>query len=381
MRKLTFFALLFVILFLGACSDSNPVAPSENAPHPTGWLAVHADKPTVSAGYTECKGCHGINLEGNGKADSCYECHSFNNAPPFSTHPANWTEPYNDHRAFGALNGFNDCLPCHGTDLHGNGTAPSCFSSSSNDMTCHATGPREVPHALDDSFLNSANHGPMAKADLIVCQSCHGEAGSAGSNPRFNVGIFSAGGHGCEGCHEANTAHPTDWAGPNNTFHYSAKNIPTACTLCHGTALNGVDGVGRNCLECHSEVESFTLDCISCHGYPPIGEADVASSTGVDHRALNNIPYVFHTDCRFCHGVREAAETGHFDASSNYKLFDKTTDTIGEHWNGKINLNLIALPVVNNNSIGCTVCHANDSAHQMTRSGLPAALILMDYSD
>ena len=76
-----------------------------------------------------------------------------------------------------------------------------------------------LPHPVDGSFLNPANHGPAAKGltaafpdGLLDCQHCHAQPGGPGSNPRFNVGIAAAGGAGCEGCHNDFTAHPADGA-------------------------------------------------------------------------------------------------------------------------------------------------------------------------
>ena len=246
--------------------------------------------------------------------------------------------------------------------------------------------PEGVPHALDGSFLDPANHGPAAKKDLTFCQGCHGQPGGPGSNPRFDIGITDINntglvanpGHGCEGCHAPGYAHPENWAGPNDTFHYSAGNIQKACTLCHGVALDGAGGVGVSCLNCHAETRNFSLDCTACHGYPPSGTADVATASGVDHSVYGGAPD-FHQDCKFCHGVQESVEPGHFDAATNYKLFDKATDTIGDHWNGKVNLNAAVQPVYDTLSVGCTGCHDSDPVHRMRRSGLPLEVI--DYSN
>lgn len=377
MRKLSYLILLFAILLLNACSGSNSDAPSDTDAHPQDWLAMHAGEASASEDYRDCAVCHGVDFSGEGEVVSCYNCHSFNTEPPFSIHPAAWDDPDSDHRAYAALNGFSSCNACHGPGLRGNDLAPSCFSSDFSGSSCHADGPGEVPHLLDGSFLDSAEHGPMAKADLVLCQACHGEAGGSGDNPRFNVGIFSAAGTGCESgdCHAANYAHPQEWAGPNNTFHYSSENIQQACTLCHGEALTGPDsgGVGVTCVGCHDSVDDFTLDCAFCHGYPPVGEADVATTMGVDHSVFDTIAVLFpsHADCQFCHGLKESTAAGYFDAASGYTLFDLTTDTPGYHWDGQIQLNSAMKPVYDADSVGCILCHPDDSEYQVQRSDLP----------
>ncbi|MGB5883509.1 MAG: hypothetical protein WBG28_05360, partial [Desulfobulbales bacterium] len=217
---------------------------------------------------------------------------------------------------------------------------------------------------MDGTYLEGTNHGPDAKADLTACQTCHGEPGGPGSNPRFNIGIYSVNGTGCEACHGANYAHPADWAGPNNTFHYSASNIQNACTLCHGAALDGVGGVGGSCLGCHDSTTVFTLDCTFCHGYPPDGTPDAATDTGVAH---GNAAEDFHDICVVCHGMKETDTGSSFAAATNYLLFDKDTDSIGDHWDGAIDMN--ASPGYNEANWGCDIaCHANDVEHQLSDS-------------
>ena len=355
------FALLILLIIatstITACSSSNSSAPPDNQAHPLGWIASHAEDALATAGFADCTGCHGDNLQGSGDAVSCYSCHSFNTTPPFIIHPTSWTNAYVDHRGYAATYDSSVCASCHGSDLKGSPAAPSCFSATFDGRSCHPAGPGEAPHALDGSYLNGSAHGPDAKADLTACQACHAESGDPGTNPRFNIGIASAGGNGCESCHGVNYAHPASWAGPNNTFHYSAGNIQSACTLCHGTALDGAGGVGTSCLECHAEVTNFTLDCTACHSYPPTSHGDVASISS-------------HDECAVCHGMKESA-TGGFSASTNYNLFDKTTETPGDHWDGNINMNQSA--GYDQDQHGCDACHAI-SGYQMADSGLPVVL-------
>lgn len=316
MRAFSYPLILISLLALFGCSDGSSSAPASNAAHPEGWISQHG----VAA----------------------------KNTP-----------------SFGA------CVSCHGKDLRGAGGVPSCYSTSLNGQACHAGGPT-IPHALDGSFLLGSEHGPQAKADLVACQACHGQAGGAGSNPRFNLGIGDAGGKGCEGCHGERLAHPAAWAGPNNTFHYSAQNIQQSCTLCHGVALNGVGGVGVNCLGCHAETAHFTLDCNACHGYPPDGSLDSYIPLGVNHR--NAAAIEPHNVCVVCHGVKENATGGYFAAVPGYALFDKNTGTPGDHWDGRINMN--ATTEYNGSNYGCNaaLCHGNQAAYQLSDSGLPVEL-------
>jgi len=373
MRNLALLSLLFLALNLSACGDGNSDAPSDRAAHPSGWFTMHADEALNNAGYTECVGCHGADLTGSGDAVSCYSCHAYNTAPPFSVHPTSWSDAYNDHRADAASNGFASCAGCHGHDLRGRDPVPSCYTDSFGGRSCHAEGPSEVPHALDGSYRRGSSHGPDAKFDLTACQACHGELGGPGSNPRFNIGF---GENACEDCHTANYAHPQAWAGPNRSFHYTADNLDKACTLCHGVNLDGETGggIGVSCLGCHDSVTTFTLDCTFCHGYPPIDDLPAPPDLPltVDHRDVSDVG--LHVECFICHGMYETADGGRFEPASNYLLFDYDNDINGYHWDG--NIDMSADYKYNPDNYGCDAasCHPNSPAFQLYDSGLPVML-------
>ncbi|WP_020675252.1 hypothetical protein [Geopsychrobacter electrodiphilus] len=248
-RRFIFLILLLMPLIINGCGDGNPNAPTDNQPHPQNWLSSHPAAAQASADFAaDCTLCHAADLKGNDAAVSCYSCHVFNTSPPFTFHPADWTNPYVNHRGYGAQTDL--CKNCHGASLQGSTVAPSCFSTSYNAQSCHAAGPGLAPHPLDGSFLIGSTHGPVAKADLTMCQACHGQAGGPGSNPRFNRGIVSQGGTGCEACHGEYLAHPSNWEGYDGpTFHGTAGNMQNACTLCHGANLEG--GSGPSCASCH----------------------------------------------------------------------------------------------------------------------------------
>ena len=323
MRALFYAGLMLLTLAMFGCSNGNSDAPAPDAAHPQGWISQHGAAALQSPNFAEC-------------------------------------------------------TVCHGADLRGQGDIPSCYSVSFNGQSCHPGGPG-APHPLNGTFLDPANHGPAAKGltaafpnGMLDCQPCHAEPGGAGSNPRFNLGISSAGGQGCESCHGVNLAHPSDWAGPNDTFHYSvpAAVVQVSCTLCHGINLDGAGGVGVSCLGCHSSVTSFTLNCTFCHGYPPNGSADQAAPLGVAHRSVAAISP--HNVCVVCHGAKQNASGGYFSAVPGYALFDKSTDTQGDHWNGRINMNEDT--AYNEVNFGCDAagCHGN-AGHQLSDSGLPVA--------
>lgn len=324
LRQSATLILLIFLLAMTGCGDSSSSAPIDSQAHSATWIATHPAAALAAADFANCVSCHGTDLRGNATVVSCYSCHSFNTTPPFVVHPASWTNVYSDHRHYAADNGFTSCKPCHGADLTGSAAAPSCFSSSFNSQACHASGPQTVSHPLDGSYLNGAVHGPDAEQDLTVCQACHGELGGPGSNPRFDIGIDSVTGTGCEGCHGANLAHPDTWgADPSATFHNQAGHIANACTLCHGVALDGVGGVGPSCFNCHgANPADYPTGCLSCHGQPPNGQDPVGNTSpnrqGQHNRAGHTI-YISNTPsqtCQRCHFGAGSGTAGHFDTTN-----------------------------------------------------------------
>jgi|GEM_PF-688723 len=224
-------------------------------------------------------------------------------------------------------------------------TPPTC---ATNIVGCHPTQTREwsvtatgsAPHTVGSTYTLAAEHGADAKGlnptlfpnGLIDCQGCHGQPGGAGSNPRFNVGILSAGGNGCEGCHNDRTAHPSvssimavpresvDWF----DVSYTHNNVPTAryttaCALCHGASLGG--GIGPSCATgvCHvADPVVNNTGCISCHAQPPSG-AGLAGNVRPNragahtiHNALVGVTNV----CSTCHNGVGYGTAAHFDFSA-----------------------------------------------------------------
>jgi hypothetical protein len=344
MRKLGYLVVLAVVLLLNACSNGNSDSPNDTEPHPQKWFSSHPDEADESTDYADCGLCHGPDLQGSGDAVSCYSCHSYNTKPPFSFHPPDWTDDFIDHRAYATFNGNQSCKSCHGSKLKGYQSAPSCYSANYNGQGCHADGPQGVPHPLDSSYLSGVNHGPDAKTDLTSCQQCHGEQGGPGSNPRFNIGIYSAGGHGCESCHGVDYAHPEDWAlGPDEPVHFAAGNVQNACTLCHGVNLDGSDAVGVSCLDCHNvSPGAYPGDCVSCHGAPPNSNAPVNAERpnleGLHYRGGHSIVISLTPSetCNRCHLGGGSGTANHYDTSppADLTLPLEPLDTIVPVWDG-----------------------------------------------
>ncbi len=216
-----------------------------------------------------------------------------------SKHPDNWST---GHRS--AYRQTPDqCRDCHGIDLKGGITKVDCFNQAGLGQ-CHADkhGPRTITHQLP--FTNPLLHGVAARKDLAECHVCHGVAGTAGSNPRFNLAIGSLIA-GCEssGCHSINMAHPKLW-----TSHKDAGNQANACALCHGVNFGG--GSGPSCKSCHIGLLAGQLPqngmCTSCHA-----NGITLPNLGGSHAAHLLLPEMSH-NCQVCHSGGGMGSLGHY---------------------------------------------------------------------
>jgi predicted CxxxxCH...CXXCH cytochrome family protein len=102
---------------------------------------------------------------------------------------------------------------------------------------------------------------------------------------------------------------------------------------------------------------------------PPAVSHDTTIAVG-----LTVADIIAHNVCLVCHGMKESAAGGTFSSSANYALFNKLTDTIGDHWNGSINMN--SDTDYNENTGGCDAagCHGGGAPHTLPDSGLPVKL-------
>lgn len=294
------------------------------AGHPAGWASPDAHGVAAKSaadiaamtGFSTCQACHGAPFTGGAIAPSCVGtagCHGAGIESPHS--PAPWRGAGRRHSNTNTGNAAN-CALCHLSGRTppsyvpllsgGTGSQPGCF----NNTLCH--GSDVMPHPLP--FTDPTLHGPMAKADLTLCEACHAapSSGSAGSNPRFNVAIGGLQA-GCEstGCHAANLAHPAQWRGWTVTApggHRTAGNMANACALCHGATLAG--GTGPACSACHKAGSPLTLtNCTSCHAVPPAGSA--APNRPGAHPTHGSLADVVANGCGTCHNGGGSGTVNH----------------------------------------------------------------------
>ncbi|MBI5207358.1 MAG: hypothetical protein HY934_06145 [Candidatus Firestonebacteria bacterium] len=125
----------------------------EGQEHNDAWISQHAAK--VKENNTSCPECHGADYKGGVVKVSCYKCHlGGENGYP---HPMEWgidsTSVFMSHKIeINSENYSNSSCAlsyCHGSDLKGGvstiswGIAPSCYSSTFDNKTCHT----ELPEA------------------------------------------------------------------------------------------------------------------------------------------------------------------------------------------------------------------------------------------
>ena len=221
---------------------------------------------------------------------------------PQGNHPADWIST---HPSFAGL-GSEMCKSCHGDDLRGGISRVSCFSASFNGQGCHAGGPIQHPLGaawLDPTVGGVGFHGTQAKADLTVCQVCHGTPGTT----LFNGGSAPT---SCAACHPAATSHPTDWQGVRVIgpatpppaaaviTHRTSGNINAACAICHLVTGPGA-GPQPGAPSCFSADFTNALgQARACH---PGGPPAIHAVPFFDNTHFLATPATFAGNCSNCH--------------------------------------------------------------------------------
>ncbi len=302
------------------CFNGTMCHNNAGAPHAPGdaWLVAGTGfhGTDAKADLTYCQGCHGtpgtIDFNGGSAPTACSTstCH-----PAAKAHPTDWQASRTingvaiSHRSSG--NRDVACAICHKVDAAGAGpnpSAPSCFSSSfTNDLgqarPCHSGGPGSAPHALGEPWLDPATggtsfHGTEAKADLLVCQTCHGTPprGFAGG-----TGATTA----CTDCHTTADAHPTDWQGIRaistaSITHRNSGNRAVACGICHNVAAAGT-GPDPGAPSCFSaDFTNGNGQARTCHASGP-GEPNHPVPFFADTTHTQATTATFAGNCVTCH--------------------------------------------------------------------------------
>ena len=119
---------------------------------------------------------------------------------------------------------------------------------NSNSSTDFGTGPgttRAVSGIHPSDWLPSG-HETAAKVNILTCTDCHGNDFAGGTT---NIA--------CTKCHLGNqqSVHPVQWGNFAYALHgsYAKLNGTASCANvnCHGVNLEGVQGSGPSCTQCH----------------------------------------------------------------------------------------------------------------------------------
>lgn len=139
-KALSFAVLGVLALALSGCGDANPQATFDPATgtHPAKWVA-QGHSLAAEEDINGCAECHGEDLLGGISTKSCTKCHL---GSPTSVHPVLWGQAaYAMHPGYVQAHGTMSCAvaECHGTDLLGGASAPSCS------INCHQGGSAVAP--------------------------------------------------------------------------------------------------------------------------------------------------------------------------------------------------------------------------------------------
>lgn len=211
-------------------------------PHDSKWKDKLSNqfhgKFITNGNTTECQGCHGANLQGNGQQNkSCFNCHE--NYP----HTSEWktTSLHGRHYTSDLQLDKKNCHSCHGDKLTGSKTAPNC-------KNCH----EYFPH----SWASEREHGEVYIKNLessftFNCQICHGDDLLGGKSKVS-----------CNSCHDV-YPHPqfkyTNWTIPNNSHtiqggYYNQPSKP--CSNCHYDGMKKWKPLPK-CYECHRQLKTL----------------------------------------------------------------------------------------------------------------------------
>ncbi len=336
------------LIFLAACSDPEnaPTSPqAQVSVHESGWNIVASanfhGKALAAKQFdaSECRQCHGSQLDGGIVGVSCKTCHaSF-------PHPATgWVVGANSHIAFLKNNAYNlqSCQGCHGQNygtVKVNNSCLTCHTKPGGPEacnTCHGNSGGDPavltnvapPRGLDGETATTAPAVGAHQAHLAyfpsaslagTCQQCHalpqnfaaaGHIDADGkAEPLFNGDLVKL-------------ATENGARVPNPS--YNAASNTCAGTYCHGnwgllktgsqyTFIYAADKI-EGSSAAPKWTDPATVACGTCHGLPPTG-----------HNPFDL------TSCATCH-------QGVIDVNGN--IIDAT-----KHVNGKVNVFMQEYPM------------------------------------
>jgi predicted CxxxxCH...CXXCH cytochrome family protein len=211
--------------------------------HPDGWEAPEQHGPEMANQRMNCRSCHGDDLAGQGTAPSCDSCHQ----PTWRT----------------------DCVYCHGGGADQTGAPPrdvgAAVGTNAQSFVAHTrhvgttltvpltcsechTQPVDV---LSTNHAFDASRGGVAEVSLAGGRSPDGAYGGAGACSNLYChgdgqanGMIAdgAGSLSCAGCHPGMASDPTDWQGMSGEHdRHLGTSVDATCGDCHA-AVAAADG-------------------------------------------------------------------------------------------------------------------------------------------
>ncbi len=211
--------------------------------HPTGWAdpAQHGASakalPGGTSGIAYCKSCHGTDYHGAGAIPSCFSCHA---SAPHSPAPWRIAQQSSSTRSHTSTDTGNAaaCAGCHLNNQRltspaavPGGTTPGCFNST----LCHGVVGHAVGWSSPTVHGAAAKDHPSGSAGFSYCQNCHGAAFNGGqalttciNNPNAN----------CHGSTVAAPHSPKPWLGSTRSHVTTAEENAAICSVCHLAGAN-----------------------------------------------------------------------------------------------------------------------------------------------
>ena len=300
-------------------------------PHSDSWLTTSS--PLYHGKYleaknfnaTECKACHGNQLNGGTSGVSCGKCHTS------YPHPVGWVDSTSVlfHGTYLGSKSYNtaECQQCHGQQYDGGTSGVSC-------KTCHSTFPH--PQGWNTSS-DPLFHGVYLKSNsytTTACQPCHGTNYDGGRT-----------GVSCRTCHA--------------TFPHTAGWVTTSATDFHGVYLKSNGYNLSECQNCHgAQYTGGTsgVSCFTCHSsFPHVQGWTTESSASFHGKYLEAKSYVA-TECQACHGTQYDGGTSGFSCKTCHASFPHPSGWVGSGSSSHIAF----IKSVNFDLSSCRVCHGQD---------------------
>lgn len=201
------------------------------------WHGHSAYSPNAN-----CTECHGSNLTGDGTTPGCYSCHEDQWSSVMAEHDVLLTNAY--HKS-GMYTPASNCAECHGSDLKGGDFAPSCYSchgekwasfaethTKSRGSTLHGTNLYAPSSNCTDCHGSDLKGGNTAPS----CYSCHGDYWIKSNHNDSEDGYLHANDKDipseyCAACHGTALTGGTPPEAPSRSAN--------SCYQCHGVEWDG----------------------------------------------------------------------------------------------------------------------------------------------